>query len=160
MSISLHDYLDSIDSSYRVITHDKSLSSAHTASTSHISGKKLAKGVLLRSDNGYLLAVIPSNRKVDLSKISHITHQRLGLATEEDITEIFNDCDPGAIPPIGQAYGLDMLVDDRLIDSDDLYCEGGDHESLIHISSNEFRYVMQGAVYGNFSCPENPHLAE
>lgn len=154
MSISLHDYLDSIDSSYNVITHDKTGSSSQTASISHISGKKLAKGVLLRSDGGYLLAVVPANRKVDLGKISHITHQRLGLATEDDISEIFTDCAPGAIPPIGQAYGLDMLVDDRLIDSEDLYCEGGDHESLIHVSSNEFRYVMQGAVYGNFSCPQ------
>ena len=88
LAISIRDYLKNIDSAYEIITHPRSVRSTYIAQKAHISGRCLAKAVLLTSDSGYLVAVVPSNRKVDLSRVSHMTHQRLGLASEKEINEI------------------------------------------------------------------------
>ncbi|WP_321394784.1 YbaK/EbsC family protein [Emcibacter sp.] len=151
MAISLRDYLRSMNTSYETLEHPHAVQSTYIASSAHIPGKKLAKGVLLASGSGYLLAVIPSDHRLDLHKVEHVIKEKVDMASEEEVEMIFNDCDPGAVPPVGQAYGLTVFLDDDLADCTDIYLEGGDHESLVHLEADDFLYVMQGAVYGDFS---------
>jgi len=98
----------------------------------------LVKCVLLEDDNGYLMAVIPATHKVDLGAVHRELNRELGLATERELAELFRDCEPGAIPPLGKAYGIDMVVDRSLVDTPDVYFEAGDHRSLIHVSGGDF----------------------
>jgi Ala-tRNA(Pro) deacylase len=73
------------------------------------------------------------------------------MATERELANIFRDCDVGAIPVLGQAYGLDVVMDDCLCDRTDIYFESGDHEDLIHMRGDEFESLMRGAQHGEFS---------
>ena len=75
----------------------------------------------------------------------------LGLAVEQDVAELFRDCDPGAIPPLGAAYGVKTLVDDSLVNQPDVYFEAGDHEDLIHVDHAQFSELMSGAEHGIIS---------
>ncbi len=52
------------------------------------------------------------------------------------------DCEVGAIPPLGQAYGIRTVVDRQLLDQDDIYFEGGDHRSVVHLKGGSFRRLM------------------
>ena len=47
------------------------------------------------------------------------------LASEEEVEDIFVDCARGAVPPVGECYGLDVIVDNSLNDHSDFYIEGG-----------------------------------
>jgi Ala-tRNA(Pro) deacylase len=106
---------------------------------------------MLGDDNGYLMAVIPASHRLDLSAVRHELNRDLGLATEREIMELFKDCEPGAVPPLGCAYGIEMVLDQSLGDTPDAYFEGGDHESLVHVSGRDFLKLMAGAARRNVS---------
>ncbi|HDL85873.1 MAG TPA: YbaK/EbsC family protein, partial [Candidatus Acetothermia bacterium] len=77
--------------------------------------------------------------------------QPVALATEEEISALFPDCDTGAIPPVGAAYGLKTVVDESLEGHEDVYFEGGDHRSLVHLSGAEFHQLMGKIPHERFS---------
>jgi Ala-tRNA(Pro) deacylase len=151
IAIAVRRYLEDCGVEYEVLEHPRTLTSAKTAETGHISGERLAKAVVLKAEQGYVMAVLPASCHVQLGQIRGCLHRQIGLATETEVAELFDDCDLGAVPAIGSAYGLDVIVDDRLIDEPDIYFEGGDHRSLIHVSSAQFRRLMADAAHGAFS---------
>ena len=65
----------------------------------------------------------------------------------------FNDCDPGAVPPIGEACGIKTIWDPTtsLGQLVDIYFEAGDHNHLIHVSGEQFHALMASAERGQFS---------
>lgn len=154
IAITLREYLADKDVDYDIIEHDYTVASTKTAEAAHIPGRQLAKSVMLEDEDGrYLLTVIPSTYHVDLGKLHREYDMFMGLASEWELNEIFNDCDTGAIPPIGNAYGIDVLVDDSLEDCSDVYFEAGDHEHLVHLSGSSFHELMSSAKHGQFSSP-------
>jgi Ala-tRNA(Pro) deacylase len=149
---TIERFLDAQGIEYEVIHHPRSVSSSRIAQAAHIPGDRLAKSVLLTSDgSAHLMAVIPSTRRVDLARVGNQIHHLVGLATEQKITEIFGDCDPGAIPALGGAYQLETIVDDSLLREPEVYFEAGDHEALIHLSGETFRQLMANHPHGRFS---------
>ena len=80
-------------------------------------------------------------------------NKRLGLASEDEVISLFGDCDTGAIPPIGAAYDVPVIVDESLGDAADVYFEGGDHKTLVHVSGKDFRSLTMGAYQARFSHP-------
>ncbi|WP_262690932.1 aminoacyl-tRNA deacylase [Kordiimonas aestuarii] len=134
----LQQHMDKQGIPYELMSHDREVVATRIAQAAHIPGNSFAKGVLLKSDSGFLVAVVPANRHVDLAELSHRRHERLGLASEEEARRIFADCDPGAVPACAEAYGIPMIVDSDLTDFDEIYMEAGDHKSLIHITRQGF----------------------
>lgn len=151
IAIRLQDYLNKSGIDYDVLPHSHTTSSIGTAKEIGISGDEIAKPVILEDENGYLMAVIPATYHVELGKLSHQLERRLGLATEQELAGLFADCDLGAIPPIGEAYHLDVVVDDSLNNCSDVYFEAGDHADLIHVRGHDFQKLMQHARHGQFS---------
>lgn len=151
ISITLKEYLADLGVSYDIISHKRAVDSAAIAQAAHVSGEKVAKAVVLKTDTGFLLVIVPSTHKVDLAKISHDTDQRLGLATEHDLSEKFADCDLGAVPACGSAFGLSVLIDKSLDAVGDVYFEAGDHEHLVHLSTQDFQRLNTDALYGEYS---------
>jgi Ala-tRNA(Pro) deacylase len=152
IALTLKQYLDDQHISYEVMTHARTSSSSSTAEAGHVSGHDFAKAVVLKRDGGYIMVVVPATRHVALSEVSHRLNEPVGLATEEEIDRLFPDCETGAIPPIASAYGLTAMVDECLESRTDIYCEAGDHQSLLHMSGDEFRRLTMGMSFGAFSC--------
>ncbi|MGD9660680.1 MAG: aminoacyl-tRNA deacylase [Porticoccaceae bacterium] len=151
MAMTMKAFLNSRDVDFEEIKHPREVTASRIAQRAHVTGEQLAKAVLVKGDTGYRVVVVPSTCRVDLSGLSHQFHERLGLATEEEIYQLFADCDAGALSPLGQAYGLRVCYDETLANQDDIYFEGGDHETLVHMSNNEFRRLMSEALPGRFS---------
>lgn len=151
MAETVRNYLKSQDIDYMEMYHPREIAASRIAERAHVSGEQVIKAVLIKGDTGYRLLMIPSTCRADLSELSHQFHERLGLATEEEIGEIFKDCDTGALPAVGQAYGLRVCYDDTLAQQPDIYFEAGDHETLVHINNREFNRLMSQAEHGCFS---------
>ncbi len=152
VAMTLQRYLDDHDVSYDVITHRKTGCSTMSAQSSHISGNSLAKGVVIKRDGDYLLAVLPATRHVALERLQDIVGGPVSLASEEEASGLFPDCEEGAMPALAAAYGLSAVVDEQLADCDEIYFEGGDHRSLVHIAGDQFGRLMGDAPLGRFSC--------
>lgn len=145
IAATLKNYLSSQAAEYELVPHAHSQSTLETAHTSHVSGKLIAKAVMLEDDDGYLMAVVPANHHVHLGHLHNQLGRHLRLATESQLADVFRDCELGAIPPLGPAYGIEMILDDRLSDSAELYFEAGDHESLVRMSGEQFRRLAGAA---------------
>ena len=142
IATTLRHYLDENCVAYDLTTHKKTHSASRTAQASHIPGSSLAKAVVIKRRKGYLVAVLPASRRVGLDQLGQWLQQPVGLATEDEIAELFPDCDTGAIPAIAAAYNLKAVVDDSLDDRDDIWFEAGDHRTLVHMSGSDFRGLM------------------
>ena len=136
---------------YELITHEATMSSTRTAQACHVSGDCLAKGIVLRHNGGYMLAVLPASRHLRLPDLKLEIGADVDLADEGEIERLFPDCAPGAIPPIGECYDLDVIVDDSIQQPPEIYLEGGDHTTLVHLSQAQFTRLMSGARHGRFS---------
>jgi Ala-tRNA(Pro) deacylase len=153
IAITLQEFLDKSGIEYDVLPHVHTETSLDTAQTTHISPEQVAKSVILEDEDGYLMAVIPASHHIELGQLSRQLQRRLGLATEDELASLFSDCDLGAIPPIGEAYQMEVIMDDSLEKCPDIYFEAGDHTDLIHVRGPAFRQLMQHARHGHFCRP-------
>ncbi len=151
LAVTLQRYLADHDIAYDVVTHRPTVSSSQTAEVSHVPGDFLAKAVVVRDEDHFMVAVLPASHHIQLRELSRLLDRPVGLATEQEASELFADCKPGAIPAIGSAYGLEVVVEDSLAEQADVYVEGGDHTSLLHLTAPQFRSLMEHARYGKFS---------
>jgi len=147
---TLARYLDRFVA-YDVVQHESTPSSMRTAEACHISGDCLAKGVVLRRDGGYLLAVLPASHRIRLSELRRQLGNVVDLAGESEIDQLFWDCAHGAVPPVGECYGLDVVVDESVDHLPEIYLEGGDHRTLIHMEQAQFAQLTADACHGRFS---------
>src|SRR5438132_1153760 len=120
---TFHRYLTSKNIEYDVIAHEPTMSSTRTAEACHISGDRLAKAVVLHDGSGYVLAIVPASHHVRLSDLRTQLGTNVDLATEHEIEQLFGDCAQGAIPPVGECYGLDVIVDDSIEEQPEVYLE-------------------------------------
>lgn len=151
MATTLQDYLEEMDAVYDIVGHPRHMTSVGIAILAHVPAACLAKGVLVRDAAGRLsLTVVPSDQHVDLRRLDGKSPTGVEMASEEEIVKVFNDCDPGAVPPMGNAYGIKVLLDNNFANLDEVYFEAGDHEALVHVTGDEFRRLMGGAERGDY----------
>jgi Ala-tRNA(Pro) deacylase len=153
MSIApkLRNYLAAEGIQYVEIPHVFTMSSNRTAEACHIPGDRLAKGVVLRRNGDYLLAVVPASHHLRLSDLRTELGDHVVMATEAEINRLFGDCAHGAIPAVGKCYGLNMIVDDSMEAQPEIYIEAGDHETLLQFTRAQFGRLTANALHGRFS---------
>lgn len=147
---TVEQYMAQHDLRHEVLSHPHSHSSIETAELAQVPGDRVAKSVVLEDEDGYVMAVLPSTYNVRLSKLGRDLNRRLRLATEDQIEGLFADCERGAVPPLGLAYGMPTIVDESLCRQPDVYFEAGDHERLIHMGQDAFAALMEHAGRGSF----------
>jgi Ala-tRNA(Pro) deacylase len=129
---------------FDIVAHPHSVTSRETARVAGISSTRMAKSVLIDDRHGhYLLALLPASQHLDLRKVGGPEQWR--LTNESTIAALFNDCEPGAVPGLGEPYGLEMLLDPQLIQQPEIYLEAGDHTNLLHMRMEQFRKLVPHA---------------
>jgi Ala-tRNA(Pro) deacylase len=142
---TLQTHLDHKHIEYDLIPHAPTAASMPTAEASRIPGDCLAKGVVLRGRDGYLLAVLPASHRLRLADLRDQLGEHYVFATEHELDQLFPDCAHGAVPPVGECYGLDLVVEDSIRRQPDVYLEGGDHATLVHVSQAQFARLTADA---------------
>ena len=151
MAITLQRYLDGLGVDYEVVAHPYAETGLDTAERAHIPPEKLAKSIMLEDEGGYMMAVCPASRRIKLGELYRETNRRLEFANENELADMLGDCVLGAVPPVGDLYGIDVVVELDLFMQPDIYFEAGDHEDLIHVSADNFQKLMSNAEHASFS---------
>ena len=136
---------------YDLLLHPHTGSSRETAVAAHIPADHIAKAVVVKDGSKYAIVIIPASRWLQMDQLRKQLGRDLHLATEEELAAIFKDCEPGAVPPLGPAYGIETLLDESLVSLADVYIEAGDHEQLIHLRGEDFQTLLAGARRGYYS---------
>ncbi len=154
MSIAtkLQSYLNQHHVDYEVVSHPYSERALNTAHVACVPVKNMAKAVVLKDQEGYVMAIIPSMNKVMLRWLNTKMDRHLNLVTEQQLRALFPDCDQGAVPAMGTAYGMKTCWDDELNSVHELYFEAGDHRELIHLQREQFKKLLQGQPHAAISC--------
>ncbi len=142
-------YLEANGVSYETLQHPHSRTSEETADVAFIWEDQLAKTVLLEDEHGYVIAIVPASYRVDLKKLEQQLDRKLALASESKLTDAFPDCEIGALPPLGQAYGIPTIYDDRLRRLSCVYFEGGNHRDLVYLGGREFIDLLRDSPHGD-----------
>ena len=152
-ALKLEYYITRRGVRYDVMHHPHSHNSTETAVLAHVPGERLAKSVVLEDETGYVMAVLPATHNVRLGKLRRALNRQLRLATEDELAPLFADCERGAIPPIGLAYGITTVVDESLAVQPEVYFEAGDHETLIRVNGDDFSALMEHSGRARFGHP-------
>jgi Ala-tRNA(Pro) deacylase len=153
MSIAptVHQALKMKDIEHKILRHPHAASSSRVAEAAHVTGDCIAKAVVLKDEQGFVLAVLPASHRILTEVLNSTLHRKLGLATEEDLQRLFADCERGAVPALGAEYGIPTVVEASFRDQSDIYLEAGDHEELVHVTEKSFERLMDGAQFLRFS---------
>ena len=151
----LANYLNVTNTDYKLHTHMDSRSAADSAHAAHVPEASVVKGVLLknRETGRYLMALAPASNRLNLPWIDPKTGMELEIAGEEELGDLFPDCDLGAVPAFGQAYNLDMIWDEQLAGPAQLYIEAGNHQELIKIDHDDFLQLFGAYPHALISQP-------
>ena len=151
IATSVKDMLNARHIPYEVLEHPKTANTPEAALSAHVPDDHIAKGVLMKDSDGYVLAVIAGDQWLDRKRMSEEFGRDLQMASEDEIGGVFNDCELGAIPPLGGAYGIEMMLDEDLVSLARVYFEAGDHEHLIKLEAKHFHELMRGVRHGHIT---------
>jgi Ala-tRNA(Pro) deacylase len=145
-------HLQASDIPYDLVVHQPTSTSLEAAETAQVPGGKVAKAVLvdLPESGDALVVLLPATRKLNLGRLRQRLDQQCALGTRDDIARRFPDCDVAAVPACAEAYGLSILVDERLLHCDPVYLESGNPAALIRVSGADFRRLMGAAASGSY----------
>lgn len=149
---TLDNFLKTKDINFDVIEHAYSEGSYNTALCAAIPPEQFVKGVVFRDqDFHYTMAVVPASNRVLRHTLNQVFDRSLQLADEEELADIFFDCEEGAIPSFGQAYGINVIWDEQLANCQEFWLEAGDHEHLIHMLRPDFENLMTNYLHEKIS---------
>ena len=131
---------------YDILPHAKAFTARMAAATEHIGPNHQAKVVMVSSQKGPVMTVLPADRKLDLRKLERLTHQRTVLQSEAEFAPVFPDCERGAMPPFGNLYGLPTYVDQHLAQEDYIIFEAGTYTDAIKISYRDYARAVKPQV--------------
>ena len=143
----LEEYLRERQILFSLSTHPVAFTAQEVAQAEHVSGRMVAKTVVLLADGAFLMAVLSADAVVDLQELRHalgVTHLR--LATEREIADLFPDCELGAMTPFGNLYGLPVYVEASLAQQAEITFNAGTHREVVHMKFVDFRRAVDPII--------------
>lgn len=136
----LMEFLESHKIKYSTVSHSQAFTAQEIAATAHIRGKQVAKTVMVKIDGRMAMAVLPASYRVDFDLLKKATGaSKVELASEQEFKDLFPECEVGAMPPFGNLYGIEVIVDEILAEAEEIAFNAGSHTELIRLSYKDFQ---------------------
>jgi len=143
-------YLEENAVEFEVIRHETAFTAQEVAASEHVTGHKFAKTVILKAGDDAYMFVLPASRHVNVKKAADAVGKELRLATEEEMKELFPDCQIGAEPPFGKLYGMPTYVDTTLQQVDEIVFRAGTHDTTVKMSYAAYE-KLETPQHGSFA---------
>ena len=133
---------------YESSEHVPVFSAQNMAAIEHEPGKYVAKPVIVKADDHYVMCVLSACRNVDLMKLKrYLSAELVDLASETEVANLFPDCELGAEPPFGNLYDLPTIMDKALEKDDHILFQAGNHDRAIRISMADYRKLVEPRIH-------------
>ncbi len=143
----LKEFLDSNNIQYVTISHSPAYTAQAIAASAHVSGKELAKTVMVKVDGKMAMAVLPASYQVDFALMKEaVGAKKLELATEAEFKDLFSECEVGAMPPFGNLYDMEVFAAAKLAEDDEIAFNAGSHTELIKLAYKDFERLVKPTV--------------
>ena len=142
----LLDCLNQNKVEYEILHHAEAVTAQRIAQVEHVKGRHQTKVVMIRSGDQHLMVVLPADHHIDLEKVEKVLGKAVSLDKEEEFKSLFADCAIGAMPPLGNLYGLPTYVDRHLAEQDYIVFEAGTHTDAIKMSYRDYEKIVKPKV--------------
>jgi Ala-tRNA(Pro) deacylase len=147
----IQKFLDDNKAKYEILSHERAMTAQEVAHSVHITGKEVAKCVMVLADGQMLMAVIPAPQQLSLEKFkAHTNAKDVRLAREDEFRHLFPECELGAMPPFGAVYGLPVYMDKSLERYPEIVFNACTHTEAMKMSLPDFKALVKPTV-GEFS---------
>lgn len=138
----LRDYLDQNHIKYMILLHSPAFTAQEIAASAHVSGRKLAKTVIVKLKKGLAMIVLPAKDHVNFAELRSITgDETVDLAVESEFKDRFPGCEVGAMPPFGSLYGMPVFITGNLASERILIFNAGSHSELMQVAMKDFEQL-------------------
>jgi Ala-tRNA(Pro) deacylase len=148
----LRRYLDESHVRYEALSHPTAYTAQEIAALQHVKGRDFAKVVVAATLTGPVMVVLPATRRLDLLKLGAAleSHDPVRLAHEDEFAQLFAPCEPGAMPPFGNLFGIRVFVDRSLTSEDTIVFQAGTHADTVRMRYADFAKLARPVV-GDFT---------
>ncbi|MEM0093631.1 MAG: YbaK/EbsC family protein [Thermofilum sp.] len=150
----MKSFLERAGIEYRLVEVPRASTSREAAENLGIELSRIAKTVVLVSEQGKaLLVVVRGDRRVDQAKLARLLGcKKLRLATDSEVIEA-TGYPPGGVPPVGHLRKLPVYLDEELLGGY-YYVGGGDSQHLLFIKAEDILKLAEATV---LNVPKKEH---
>ncbi len=111
-----------------------------------------AKAMIVRikkteSDKVFVMLVVPANLRFDERKVKDCFGAKdIRFASEEEVEKITGGVQPGGVPPFGNLFGLEMIVDPKLLDNEKMIFNAGDRRFSVAMKSEDYAKLVKPKI--------------
>ena len=128
---------------YEDTEHEAVYTSAQAAQIRGISASQGAKALLLKCDSGFILALLPGDRKLNSRKLKNMLNiKNLRFASPEEVKDTMG-CEIGACYPFGNLIKLPTYADNCLSTNDTISFNPGIHTHSIEMKWQDFYLLVK-----------------
>jgi len=140
-------YLSVDGVNYIAAEHAPAYTAHDVAAHEHVSGVMMAKPVIVHDGGQYVMCVLPASYRLNLGKVSRALEAiELRLASEEEMGEIFDDCEIGAEPPFGNLYRMKTYVDQHLAEDEEILFQAGSHSRSVRMRYSDYQTLASPKI--------------
>jgi Ala-tRNA(Pro) deacylase len=149
--MKLDDLLNARRIPFERLHHRPTYTASRLAEELHVPGREVAKTVLLRTGQGYVVTVLPADHKLDLDRVrACLAEDEVAMASEAEMERLFPDCERGTLPPFGSLYHLRTLMDESLADDEEIVFDAPNHEEAIRMTFRDYE-ELEHPMKGRFA---------
>jgi len=150
VSANIATFLDANNIRYSITKHSLAYTANEVAAAAHVSGRNLAKTVVVVIDGTLAMVVVAAPEHLSLHRLqTFVGASSVALATESDFSGAFPGCELGAMPPLGPLYNIPVYVDESLVGCR-LTFNGGTHRELITMEWADYEKLIK-PIIGHFT---------
>ncbi len=149
----LVEFLDASHTRYSLLRHAPGWSAQRTARSAHIKGDHLAKTLIMNADNRLVMVVLPASHRVDIDSLRHaLGAVKLELASEPEFRNLLPDCEPGALPPFGNLYNMEVYLAECMSHDEEFTFCAGSCTQLIKMKFDDYQQLVQPTLIMEGTC--------
>ena len=135
---------------FQVFHHSPVRTSAEAAAVRGTALEAGAKALVIRADDRPLHLVLPADLRVDNARLRALLNaRRVRFVTADELLAL-TGCAPGAVPPFGNLFGLEVLVEEELTRLDEIAFNAGSREVSVTMRGADF-VRLAGARIARFA---------
>ena len=155
-------YLDKIGCRYKILDHRKVYTAIDKARTLKIKDSLVGKTVVLKFDRDYAIALMPSDKIVDIQKLKKILNlqrkkedkkavKKVDFAGEKWIKLNLKGAKMGAVPPFGDLWKISTIADAGFLKNKKIILNSGSHYNSFELIPSGFKKLIPGLIVGSFA---------
>lgn len=119
---------------------------------------KVANIIFLKDDIGQIQVVVPGNRMLDLTQLSHAFGRQFSAISVDELTKLKAKYGLDEFPALPQITSMETMIDQALLKEEELYIvTGGEktdgEQQWLKISMEEFQVLTTSSHLGNYTTP-------